>query len=669
MKGMQNGIKFTQALGLLVLSMTFSFTGCTKDIAGNDPGKGDDPSKINPEEAFDFATKHAVQLNISYDVPKGYPVDFEVYAQNPISLNKNKDYVKDTTLRVYATGRTDNNGTASIYWENKPDIIEEIYVYSPQLGVPRVLRADATGKTIEVTDRAENIAVKSTAIQTRAGFDNGSYYSRWPLQDISYRQPLGDWDEDGRPDYLLAEKWEFNPNVQRIIDATLPADGDLNPAGYLREYLHISERANVKLYFYSHNSGRQNVLAYYTYPGDGKNIPSQEYINKNLIVLFPNLNNSVSQGEGVQLKYYDGEKFTDEFPANTNIGWVLLVDAFRDGSIQTNNTKAVYSPKQYNQYNMKNTTMADRPHVGMFKADETFVLAFEDQPWGTGKQGSAVVESYPADLRDDIFIVEANPIRALPDDLPPGIDPEDPDIPGFQIHSPDGVLAFEDLWPQQGDFDMNDVVIRYKMTDYINYDSDISGLEGVFTFAYDGATRANGFGFELNTTVDNIQYVTVESTYKCPGQGLDRSANKAMIMLFDNGKKVPIGTTFYVKVLYKKGVSLLGYKYAPYNPFIIVNCEDLTQGDRDEVHLSKTYAPTEKVNPTTLGTKDDLSDPSKGYYYLSNNNYPFAIDLPEGKDFIGASESTAIDKMYPDFIEWCKSGGKTHKDWFLYPAH
>lgn len=671
-KGMRsNGRKITQIIGTAAVCIVLSLVGCTKDISDQPDTGGGPDTQVDPENAFDFATTHETQLNISYDVPSGYKVEFEVYGTNPLSLNKNKDFVKDTTATLYIKGTTDEEGKAKILWKNKPDIVTDVYVYSPNLGVPRVLHASVEGKTIEVTDAADQVVVKGSRPLTRAGSSSGSYYSNWALRDVQYVQPLGGWDDNGRPDYLLAEKKEFSPAVQRIIDATLPANGDMNPNGYIREYVHISERANVNLYFYSHNSGRRNVLAYYTYEGDGKNIPDINYINQHLILVFPNLYNTMSTGEGVRLKYYDGEKFSDEFPANTNIGWVLLVDAFQDGTIKAQNINAVYSPLKGNGYNMPGNIMRNRPHVGMFKANDTFVLAIEDQPWGHSTQGATVTATYPADMRDDILIIEANPIRAMPDDVPSGTDPEDPDpdVPGFQIMTPNGVLAFEDLWPAKGDYDMNDVVVRYDLTDYMSYDYDMSGLEGTFTFVRDGAQRVNGFGFELNTTADNIKFVSVESTYRCDGQGLDRSADKAMIMLFDNGKKVPSGTKFYVKVIYDKPVLPIGYKYAPYNPFIIVNCDNLAQSNRTEVHLSKNFAPTEKADLSLLGTGDDFSDKTKGIYYISDNNYPFAINLPEGKDFVGASESSSIDKMYPDFVDWFQSGGKTHTDWYLHPVH
>ena len=46
--------------------------------------------------------------------------------------------------------------------------------------------------------------------------------------------------------------------------------------------------------------------------------------------------------------------------------------------------------------------------------------------------------------------------------------PEDPEVPtdedNYTTYS--GILTFEDLWPEQGDYDMNDVMIRYKSKVY-----------------------------------------------------------------------------------------------------------------------------------------------------------------------------------------------------------
>lgn len=660
-------LELALGIGLSALLISASFVGCTKDISieKEDPSKGEGygSGEVKPGEDFDYATAHDAEVNILYNVPADYAVDFYIYKENPLKLNANKDYVRDTTLKYEMKGTAIKGGKASFTWKHKPDNIKEIYVYSPSSMVPRVVRANAEGKIIHITDKSENVVVRSQAVLTK-GSPNGSYYTDWPVRNVSY-QTIGGWNAAGVPDNLLSEKIQISGKVGQIIDATLPVEGDMNPANYLREYIHLSKDSNVKIYFYQHTSGRQNALAYFTYSGDGTNIPDLAEINSHLVLLYPNLNSGLEQGEGIQLKYFDGEQYVDEFPAGTNIGFALLIDAFQNGHIDTKNVNVVYSPKRYNKYNMEYSTMDNRPMVGMFKADDSYVLAFEDQPWGQANWsgGGAVKKKYPADMRDDIFIVDANPIEALPD-VPGGTDPETPEVSGIEIPHR-GILAYEDLWPSKGDYDMNDVVVKYDLTDYFNLDEvGMTGLTGTVTFLHNGAQRKNGFGFELDANRTDVLFASVTSDYVCDGQGLDETAEKATLLLFENGKNVPAGTTFDIKVVYKKPVSPWGYKQAPYNPFIIINNAGLTRGNRTECHLVN-YSPTEKANFSLLHSNDDLSDASRGIYYVSDSYFPFAIDLADAQDFIGAKESVRMDKEYPRFESWVMSGGKEDTDWYL----
>lgn len=660
-------LELALGIGLSALLISAPFVGCTKDISieKEDPRKGEGygSGEVKPGEDFDYATAHDAEVNILYNVPADYAVDFYIYKENPLKLNANKDYVRDTTLKYEMKGTAIKGGKASFTWKHKPDNIKEIYVYSPSSMVPRVVRANAEGKIIHITDKSENVVVRSQAVLTK-GSPNGSYYTDWPVRNVSY-QTIGGWNAAGVPDNLLSEKIQISGKVGQIIDATLPVEGDMNPANYLREYIHLSKDSNVKIYFYQHTSGRENALAYFTYSGDGTNIPDLAEINSHLVLLYPNLNSGLEQGEGIQLKYFDGKQYVDEFPAGTNIGFALLIDAFQNGQIDTKNVNVFYSPKRYNKYNMEYSTMDNRPMVGMFKADDSYVLAFEDQPWGQANWsgGGAVKKKYPADMRDDIFIVDANPIEALPD-VPGGTDPETPEVSGIEIPHR-GILAYEDLWPSKGDYDMNDVVVKYDLTDYFNLDEvGMTGLTGTVTFLHNGAQRKNGFGFELDANRTDVLFASVTSDYVCDGQGLDETAEKATLLLFENGKNVPAGTTFDIKVVYKKPVSSWGYKQAPYNPFIIINNAGLTRGNWTECHLVN-YSPTEKANFSLLHSNDDLSDASRGIYYVSDSYFPFAIDLADAQDFIGAKESVRMDKEYPRFESWVMSGGKEDTDWYL----
>ena len=68
---------------------------------------------------------------------------------------------------------------------------------------------------------------------------------------------------------------------------------------------------------------------------------------------------------------------------------------------------------------------------------------------------------------------------------------------------------------------------------------------------------------------------------------------------------------------------------------------------------------------------DDLSEPSKGIYYVREGNYPFAFFLsgvtvePFKSTILDRNnESIKIDEMYPRFLRWSTTFGEEEKDWY-----
>lgn len=100
----------------------------------------------------------------------------------------------------------------------------------------------------------------------------------------------------------------------------------------------------------------------------------------------------------------------------------------------------------------------------------------------------------------------------------------------------------------------------------------------------------------------------------------------------------------------------------PYNPFIICSTD---QGRGKEVHLVN-YLPTNKADNSLWGTGEDASQPENNLFYVSNDNMPFAIHLPDVKDFPIPTEKVRITTAYPGFAEWVKSSGAQNKGWYLH---
>lgn len=638
---------FRFIIGAAVLMFIVS---CVKDIDRSNSNKNGNA------DSFDFVTSKQARVEVKYDLPHNTRV--ELYTANPLSVDEFKNYVKDETLRPVASGYTDVEGCLSLPVRLAASD-ERIYAYSPSVGAPVLLSAPITGS--KITLGASDAMTPRATPSTRAIAATDVYWTKWNKQTFSYR-PCEDWswDEKGRPGYLLDKPMELDAETLNRIDAAIPK-GEKFELG-LSQYsqIEISEEANVSIYFISNSSARRNALGYFTYTGE--EIPSQKEINESLTILFPNLSNeALAVGEGVMLKRYDiaTNTWSDRFPAGTKIGFVLLTDAWNDnGSVDTQ-AQPLYSHKKYNSYTIPGfSIMADRPHMAAFKAKEHFILSFEDLPHDQNPKSPNV-----GDFSDDVFVMTANPITALPD-----VPTIDGDIPPFMRSYTDyGILAFEDNWPYKGDYDLNDVVVKYDSKLNISYDFDYNAIEETYTFLNNGGKYVNGFGIEygfdlsaLNLSKCSIKTLDADGNpVEIEVPGFDTDLTKATLMLFADAAKVPVGTQFQITLVFNQPQFMIGFVLPPYNPFITVDDDG---GLRKEVHLVD-HTPTPKADPKFFNYGHDLS--GKGRYYISDASYTFAIDLTKAETYRIPIEGKNIKNSYPRFESWVASGGTTDKDWYF----
>ena len=99
------------------------------------------------------------------------------------------------------------------------------------------------------------------------------------------------------------------------------------------------------------------------------------------------------------------------------------------------------------------------------------------------------------DYCDAIFYVHIAEKDAIDEGVIPELptDPEGPtDEDNYTSYS--GILTFEDLWPEQGDYDMNDVMIRYTSKVYKSILTNrIYKVVDEFTPLHRGGYLVNGF--------------------------------------------------------------------------------------------------------------------------------------------------------------------------------
>lgn len=235
-------------------------------------------------------------------------------------------------------------------------------------------------------------------------------------------------------------------------------------------------------------------------------------------------------------------------------------------------------------------------------------------------------------------------------------------------------LAFEDTWPSEGDFDLNDFVTNYRIKEYLNSNNEVTQIDYTLRLKARGGVTSNGFAFSINNTnssnVDSIQSLLDGEIYPID---MEYDANSLIVIAIKDIKTILVSEgnyQFYNTELgdqqpYSEMVISIflnsplpqGYDLPPYNPFIF-----RTHSREQETHLID-YPPTPKHNKNLFNLYDDHSQINENKYYKTINGLPWAIDIPG--DWEHPIEHEHLTDAYPSVLDWGKSNGKNSQSWYL----
>jgi len=260
--------------------------------------------------------------------------------------------------------------------------------------------------------------------------------------------------------------------------------------------------------------------------------------------------------------------------------------------------------------------------------------------------------------------------------------PNDP-LRAYNLYYPDntqfGSFAFEDNWPQTADYDLNDLVVDYKFKQVLNANTALVELYADFSIRAIGASYLNAFGFEMPIPASSVQSVTGNALsgnfITTSANGTESGQSNAVVFVTDNPRNqlpypgtgeyvnTSAGTpwvepdTLHIHIALNSSIALSVIGYAPYNPFIVVN---RLRGR--EIHLVDQL-PTALADPALFGTGNDDSDPATGRYYKTEQNLPWALNIPGHFDY--PLEQNEIIGGYLKFAPWAMSSGAEYSDWYL----
>jgi LruC domain-containing protein len=245
-------------------------------------------------------------------------------------------------------------------------------------------------------------------------------------------------------------------------------------------------------------------------------------------------------------------------------------------------------------------------------------------------------------------------------------------------YSVQSTLAFEDLWPEKGDYDLNDLVILNQF----NLIKDANGLVKQIdldgSIQARGATLASGFAIAFSgTTSANVESISVDINGESESISAEAGhSGELVVALLKNTHSVTNTSESFsffntqagderavipvtMNLIFSVPVDPLLIGNAPFNPFIY------RVSDRGrEVHLPN-YAPTALANTGLFKTGDDNTEVGTETY-MTSSGHPWALEI--SSPWLHPMESVDIIQAYPTMKDWAESRKTTNTDWHSAPV-
>lgn len=709
-----NKLRSISSWGILVAIV--SFASCT-DKCLDDLGSNLNEQTFN---TFDFSTtKDEISINVSYaGCGIEVPVFFEIYDEDPVVWNetgsghKLKEDVKPI-FSSYTNEKCVYNGTISL-----PAYINKVWVYSPSFFAKTVMEADIVDNTITVSDTDDAIATKAA---TRSSVEDGyCYMSRTDVPQQyqlgkRWKEWLGTYDGNGNVNYVYTGK-DLVPDVSVFTQHSQIINEGVTscPQKYRNAAdLELVKPAEVVITFLGGNTCWNSSLGYYYYKVGQEPKTLDE---ANVIMIFPNTQDGqwskttidserqkagVKRMTSVKLKYFPNiandsqEGATDIFPAGYKVGLILATNSWSKRLQYEKNSAKSYlnENRYYRSATLKNLSVrqngksTDLPVVATYftKDKEFLVASFEDDYKFEDNMG------HDQNFSDVVLAIGTNPVAAVSDDVATLDERLNSDGSSYVVNHETlkGTYLFEDLWPESGDFDMNDACVEFVQGSCRDKWNDTYGETFSFKVRQNYATKKNGIAFRLiggkraavnnkfNEIANKFEYgyhVPYDVKLYIGGKEatgeLEYDKENQIYYVIPDTKKNP-GVVYTVEFIHVPEGAPLHYEsyYKKYISQVDVFLYRKEGGMNWEVHTSG-MEPTPLMNTKYFGTGDDHSIPEQGIYYVREGNYPFGLFL-SGQQIDKMSqlfeidnEGIPLDRLYPGYAEWVNSQGAYQAGWY-----
>lgn len=664
----------------LVLASVLFLTSCVKEIDEYNPsssaiGTITDINQIQVPPGFDFSVEKRATLQITLQTNTNAPLA-NVKVQIMTGMPNNKG-------NIVFSGCTNSSGQVNATVKI-PRTLNSLIIRTVFPGIPDYTLVNLNTGTVQVTLGGSN---PQKAWNNLECGDIEVHPSEWRGANLPTHRMCGSWDRQGVPGYLSATKEPMDASFLKRIHQTLPEHEPM-PVQHPRylaaeapKNISVSQKADLWMTFIHEGTALKNTIGYYKYHKN--NPPTRVSQISEINIVLPNASFRNSGGGLVS-----GDKvFLGTFGPDTMIGFVLLPNGYNTSSATVSEgVAAFYSNELLNP----ERDPGKRVHTVQFwdQIGQKMVIGFEDENRNTASDHDfndvliAITADPAYSLQTSAALRTASPADTDGDGVNDDDDdyPTDPDLafnnfyPGDSIF---GYLAYEDLWPFRGDYDMNDLLVGYQFNTITNSNNDIKEIQSKIFVKAAGGSYQHGFGIALPVPgyfVESVNGPIYSENYiSNTPNGTEAGQNEAVIVVFDNSNSVaPRPSGFYVNtepgspvipsdtirlaIRFVAGIPPVTIGSPPYNPFLISN-----KRRGHEIHLTDK-PPTSLADPALFNTGQDRSNPSLGRYYKSDRNLPWCINIPGPFQII--TEKTPIINAYLHFITWAESGGTLYSDWY-----
>jgi len=670
---------------------------------------------------FDWSNNNEIELELALHDSMGQPAartGVMVYAMPDETGNEEPTDAELLLATKLFNGVSDANGLVNITMQAPGHVISSshVYVKTKLFGVTNSsvvpLNRQSTGarKASWVFGPMDMSTQPVNAIDPNILINEQSFL----LNDqgvLLNDQPVS------RKEYMLMPFGQYYQRVNEIVGEGKGPFENFMEADVTRSNLIFNKKANVVVSFVHEGSGAKNSFGTFTYNSNAE--PTDPLALNSERILFPNTS---YQGSGGFMESGDSVALGEIDPASGDdaIGFWLAADGWNHDQGQGRAGQQFYSLTSLNPDKLgPGQDETDKKHMVLIAGEvdqatntQRLWVAVEDTRLDSGKSDR--------DYNDLIVQIDVFPADALTfDDIPSlndgGNGPEDFDNDGviaaddiddedpqraFERYYPGentwGTLLAEDNWPVVGDFDMNDMVVRYRTREVYDSANRVKDLNIEYRLEARGAAFHNGFAVSLGEQVfaDNIESAELNGETVQPLLDASHLAYEifgdtwahtfegdANCWTYNTMSDCPMfeTTDFSLNLSFANPVEQSQMLQSPYNPFLVAykTGTDVPGYTRNNAASSELYTengeirdieihlpfmpPTQGQDLTMFGTGDDASDGVERFY-VSADNLPWIIDIPDAVEY--PEEFVDISAAYPAFADWVQSSGTESKDWY-----